>query len=107
VVTITEEERHAGERPSVDLLVLASVSDITAGGPAGEVDLRSFSRSILAEAAHRFSPTAPPAKPWRGTASGSLLGGTNSSMGDQRELVEAFLPLQRAKLFNVQETSDH
>ena len=78
-----------------------------AGPSAGqEADLPHFSRSILAQAAHPFSPRAPRARPWRGTASGSLLGDTNSSMGDRRELDEEFLPLQRAKLFNAQEISD-
>lgn len=33
VVTLTEEERQAGVRPSVDLLVLATVSQLDAGGP--------------------------------------------------------------------------
>jgi len=40
VVTITEEERSAGERPSVDLLVLATVSEITVGGPGPRESVR-------------------------------------------------------------------
>ena len=56
------------------------------------MDLPRVSRPALVQAAQRFSPTVPPARSWRGTATESLLGGTNPSTLRKSAILEAFVP---------------